>query len=63
MYFNRMLGNELAKVKDLNLATEGFLGAVELVGKNFCEERQIRNRKKHPNIYHIIPDMDSSVRY
>lgn len=58
-----MLGTELAKIKNLFLATEGFNGVGDLVGKNFCEEQEIRDKGKPPNVYHIIPTKDSSVSF
>lgn len=61
------LGTELAKLKWLSLATEGFFGVSEVVGRNFCEERVItnkgkpttqRNKDRNCSVFHIIPHRD-----
>ncbi|XP_015907178.1 uncharacterized protein [Parasteatoda tepidariorum] len=56
------LGSELAKLKKLTLVTEGFFGAGEIVGKNFCEEKEILAKGKPKCIcYHILPHRDCNV--
>ncbi|KFM72871.1 hypothetical protein X975_16844, partial [Stegodyphus mimosarum] len=56
--FSVALGNELAKINGLTLVTEGFFGAGDFVGKNFCEEREILAKGKPQRIYHVIPHRD-----
>ncbi|GFT79719.1 TIR domain-containing protein [Nephila pilipes] len=55
------LGAELAKLPGLNLVTEGFFGAGDLVGRNFCEEKEIRAKGQKHSIYHVIPHKDHNI--
>ncbi|GFX24871.1 TIR domain-containing protein [Trichonephila clavipes] len=55
------LGAELAKLSGLNLVTEGFFGAGDLVGRNFCEEKEIRAKGQRHSIYHVIPYKDHNI--
>ncbi|GFR33966.1 TIR domain-containing protein [Trichonephila clavata] len=55
------LGAELAKLPGLNLVTEGFFGAGDLVGRNFCEEKEIRAKGQRHSIYHVIPYKDHNI--
>ncbi|KAG8198317.1 hypothetical protein JTE90_021568 [Oedothorax gibbosus] len=55
------LGAELARLVNLTLVTEGFFGAGDLVGRNFCEEKEIRAKGKLHSIYHIIPRKDNTL--
>lgn len=63
--FCYVLGSELAKIKNLTLVTEGFTGAGELVGKNFCEEREISaksvTKKISTSVFHVVPLKDNKV--
>lgn len=63
LIFFRNLGSELAKVKNLNIATDGSKGVGDIVGRNFCEEQEIMNKGQSPKVFHIIPQVNSSVSY
>ncbi|GIY63871.1 TIR domain-containing protein [Caerostris extrusa] len=55
------LGAELAKLPSFILVTEGFFGAGDLVGRNYCEEKEIRAKGQQHSIYHIIPKKDHNI--
>ncbi|CAL1277303.1 unnamed protein product [Larinioides sclopetarius] len=55
------LGAELAKLLNLTLVTEGFFGAGDLVGRNFCEEKEIKAKGQRHSIYHVIPHKDHNI--
>ncbi|CAL1277307.1 unnamed protein product, partial [Larinioides sclopetarius] len=58
LLLERHLGAELAKLLNLTLVTEGFFGAGDLVGRNFCEEKEIKAKGQRHSIYHVIPHKD-----
>lgn len=50
-------------MKNLNIATDGSKGVGDIVGRNFCEEQEIMNKGQSPKVFHIIPQVSSSVSY
>ncbi len=64
----KAIGNELAKVKNVQIVTSGFYGAGDLVAKSFYETRKttaansiIPNNSFESSVVHIVPVKDTQV--
>lgn len=49
------IGRELASVANINIVTNGFYGASDIVALTFVEQRKLLHKESNDSVIHIVP--------